>query len=171
MNAVRGDARTQSRATYVHATAVAIAEAGILIRGASGAGKSRLALSLIAAAEPLQIFTRLIGDDRILLTECGGRLIARGHPQIEGQIERRGEGILNFPVLTAAVVRLLVELSPAGKEPPRYPDLDIDHAVLENVAISRLSLRQEAAGFDAATQILHRLGWGRKSLSRHRFQP
>ncbi len=106
----------------VHASAVAIKEAGVLIRGASGSGKSCLALALIAATHAAGAFSRLIGDDRIKLENRHGRLIARGHPRILGRIEQRGVGILRLPFLSAAVIRLVIHLVPDG-EAPRHPDL------------------------------------------------
>lgn len=105
----------------LHASALAIKEAGVLIRGASGSGKSRLALALITAARARGAFSRLIGDDRIRLENCHGRLIAWGHPHILGQIEQRGVGILRLPFLPAAVIRLVVDLAPADQA-PRHPE-------------------------------------------------
>jgi serine kinase of HPr protein (carbohydrate metabolism regulator) len=111
----------------IHASAVVIGEAGVLIRGASGSGKSRLALALIAAARGGGAFARLIGDDRIRLESCNERLIGRGHPRILGQIEQRGAGILQAPFIAAAVVRLVVDIVPAEKA-PRYPEPAPEHA-------------------------------------------
>lgn len=105
----------------VHASAVAVREAGILIRGPSGSGKSRLALALITAARNAGAFSRLIGDDRLRLETCHGRLIARGHPEILGRIEQRGVGILRLPFIAAAVVRLVADLVPKD-EAARYPE-------------------------------------------------
>ncbi|MGO9674999.1 MAG: HPr kinase/phosphorylase [Methylocella sp.] len=104
----------------IHASAVAIGEAGVLIRGASGSGKSRLALALIAGAHGAGAFARLVGDDRIRLERCSGRLIARGHPLILGRIEQRGAGILRTPFIAAAVLRLLVDIVPADRA-ARFP--------------------------------------------------
>lgn len=52
----------------VHGTAAVVGEAGVLIRGASGAGKSSLALALVDAAAARGLFARLVGDDRISCT-------------------------------------------------------------------------------------------------------
>jgi HPr kinase/phosphorylase len=105
----------------VHASAVVVGEAGILIRGESGSGKSRLALTLIASAHAGGVFACLVGDDRIILENANGRLIARGHPLILGQIEQRSAGILAVRFIGAAVLRLIVDLVPAG-EARRYPE-------------------------------------------------
>jgi hypothetical protein len=116
------DANAVEPGTYIHATALAIGEAGILIRGPSGSGKSRLALELIAEASRRGLFARLVGDDRVALAARGGRLVARGHPTIAGQIESRGEGILELGHEQAIVIRLLLDLAgEAGAAPLRLP--------------------------------------------------
>jgi serine kinase of HPr protein (carbohydrate metabolism regulator) len=104
----------------IHASAVVVGEAGLLIRGASGSGKSRLALALIAGARGADAFARLVGDDRIRLASSNGRLIARGHPLILGQIEQRSVGILRVPFIKGAVVRLVVDL--VADKAPRLPE-------------------------------------------------
>jgi hypothetical protein len=95
----------------VHATAVAIGSRGLLIRGPSGSGKSRLAFALIAATtrgNPIQ----LVGDDRILLTQSEAGLIARPHPRIAGFIERRGLGIVATRFIDSIPIGGVVLLGP-----------------------------------------------------------
>ncbi len=77
----------------IHATAVAIAGHAVLIVGPSKAGKSRLAIALIAASTRRRPI-RLIGDDCIVLSWRGDSLVAGPHPRIAGFIERRGLGIV-----------------------------------------------------------------------------
>ena len=89
----------------IHATTVAIGEAGVLIRGTSGAGKSVLALALIAQAQMTGQFARLVADDRTALSARGGRLLARPVPPLEGLIERRGLGLTPEPYQPAVVLR------------------------------------------------------------------
>jgi hypothetical protein len=57
----------------IHASAVLVGHRGILIRGPSGSGKSRLALALLQSAGAG--FARLVGDDRIHLEAVHGRLL------------------------------------------------------------------------------------------------
>ena len=93
----------------IHATAVAIGDRALLIRGASRAGKSRLALALIArstAALPVE----LIGDDRILLHRAPDGYVARPHPRIAGFIERRGLGLVAMPWRAEATVGAVANL-------------------------------------------------------------
>ena len=76
----------------IHASTIAIGEAGVLIRGKSGAGKSVLALALITLAKQEGLFARLVADDRTALSARGGRLLARPVAPLEGLVERRGFG-------------------------------------------------------------------------------
>ncbi len=80
-----------------HATALLVGASGLLLRGPPGSGKSGLALRLIDAAQGRGLFARLIGDDRVLLESCNGRLIARPHEAIAGAIELRALGIVRLP--------------------------------------------------------------------------
>ena len=106
--------------TRIHATVIAIGEAGILIRGPSGSGKSTLALALITLAAQGNRFARLVADDRVELAAAGGRLLARPVAPLEGIVERRGLGLTPEPHTGAVVVRLIVDL--AAEEPARMPE-------------------------------------------------
>ena len=75
---------------FVHATAIAIDRAGVLLLGASGSGKSDLALRLIDAG------ARLIADDQVILSRVGEKLIANAPTTLAGRIEARGIGILTL---------------------------------------------------------------------------
>jgi HPr kinase/phosphorylase len=108
--------RAAAKPVYIHATAVVIGDAGLLIRGPSRAGKSSLALVLLAEAARLSCFARLIGDDRISVERQGNILILRGHPAIQGKIEDRGHGILDVPWAPCAVARYVIELVPLGAQ-------------------------------------------------------
>lgn len=94
-----------------HASCVVIGERGVLIRGVSGSGKSTLARLLVARATQNGMFARLIGDDRVYVTESHGRLIARGHPAIAGRMEVRGVGIVETEFEQACIIRLVVDCS------------------------------------------------------------
>lgn len=126
----------------LHATCLIVGEAGILIRGRSGAGKSKLARALMAEATQRGLFARLVGDDRISLDASNGRLIARGHPAIAGLIEARGLGILRGEAEPACVVRLVVDL--ADESGARIPGDAERSTVIEAIAVPRLPLGPEA---------------------------
>ena len=93
----------------IHATAVAIGDRALLIRGPSRAGKSRLALALIARSTPTRPI-RLIGDDRIQLHRTADGLMARPHPRIAGFIERRGLGLVAMSWVAEARIGGIVDL-------------------------------------------------------------
>jgi serine kinase of HPr protein (carbohydrate metabolism regulator) len=101
----------------VHAAAVLVGPNAVLIRGPAGAGKSRLSLGLIQAAQcGLLPFARLVGDDRIELAAVHGRLLARPAPALAGLIEVRGLGIRRLQHEAIAVVGLVVDLASAAAE-------------------------------------------------------
>src|SRR5580693_6647054 len=110
-----GDERMRS--ATVHASAVLVGARAVLIRGASGAGKSRLAFDLILAGRSGQIPpTRLVGDDRVHLQAVDGKLIVRPAPALAGLIEVRGLGIQNCDFVNEAIVGLVVDLDAEDAE-------------------------------------------------------
>lgn len=111
--------------TNIHAGCVRLAraaasfgapeDAGVLILGESGAGKSDLMLRLIAAG------AELVADDRTELTAGHGGLFAAPPPALAGLIEVRGLGIIALPHCVRARVALAVDLAP-GNIPSRLPE-------------------------------------------------
>ncbi|MDB5572228.1 MAG: aldolase [Hyphomicrobiales bacterium] len=142
----------------IHASAVAIGEAGVLIRGASGAGKSALALALVEAGAAAGLFARLVGDDRLLVNHAHGRVLARPHPAIAGRVEKRGEGIHHMAHEPAVVLRCVVDLvenGPAGSDtPPRLPMQAEQSTVVETVTLARLVLPASAGAPEGARRAL-----------------
>ena len=124
----------------IHASAVVIAERGVLIRGASGAGKSLMALALIASARRDGGFAALVADDRVWLEAVNGRLIARGAPGLAGLCERRGHGLVEAPHEPEAVLRLIVDLSARAAPPPRLPEAADLYDRLAGVTLPRLRM-------------------------------
>jgi len=129
---------------FIHATAVVIGECGVLIRGASGAGKSALAGALIAQAAASGRFARLVGDDRVSVSAAGSAPVVRPHPAIAGTIEQRGEGILAAPYETAAAVAAVIDLCDAKTE--RFPEDDDQFAELSGHRLPRLALQGGGSG-------------------------
>ena len=136
----------------VHASCVVVGEAGILIRGPSGSGKSALARALIDLAHERGLFARLVGDDRIVLKTQGGRLVARPVATIQGLMEVRGQGIAQIAHEGAAVVRLVVDC--LTQSPPRYPDDSDRMVVVSQVELLHVSIRE---GQEAASIVLNKL--------------
>lgn len=88
----------------IHASAVAVAGQAALIIGASGTGKSGLALDLISRGG------KLVADDRTSLSTKDDHLIASSPKAIRGKIEARGVGILALEPAGQTPVRLVVDM-------------------------------------------------------------
>lgn len=97
----------------LHATTIALDGRGVLILGASGRGKSALALHLMALGADL------VADDRTILTRVGDCIIATCPPAIRGRIEARGFGLLNATPRTEATLALVIDLD--GEDRSRLP--------------------------------------------------
>ena len=122
----------------IHASAVLVGAKAVLIRGASGAGKSRLAFDLIlAAAQGVLPFARLIGDDRVHVEAQAGRLLVRPAPELAGFIEIRGLGIRHLAFEPVAAVRLVVDL---GADAARYPGPEAGKTAIDGVSLARLGV-------------------------------
>lgn len=103
----------------VHATSIVLGQAcapfggaldgAVLLMGASGAGKSDVALGLIAMG------ARLIADDQTALFVSHGRLFAEAPPSLHGRMEIRGLGIVTMDVAPPAPVVLAVRLDQTAK--------------------------------------------------------
>jgi HPr kinase/phosphorylase len=143
--------------TSLHATAIVVGERGLLVRGPSGAGKSAFALAMIARARESAIFAALIGDDRVYLRACAGRLLARGAPGFAGLIERRFEGIIAVDHEPCAVARLVVELAGRGRPAPRMPE-DVERVTeFLGVRLPRMTLDPAHGPLDHAYAALQTL--------------
>lgn len=88
----------------LHATCVAVGEAGVLLTGPSGSGKSALALALMAYGAVL------VADDQTVLAVQGDAVVATCPPAIKGMIEARGMGLLNAETRERVAIRLVVDL-------------------------------------------------------------
>lgn len=88
----------------LHASAVAIGGRGILLLGASGAGKSDLALRLIDAGAVL------VADDRVDITPENDALLLSPPESLAGMIEVRGLGIVRLAHETKVSLSLIVDL-------------------------------------------------------------
>lgn len=103
----------------IHATAAAHWTPGagwraVVITGASGSGKSDLALRLIGRG------WRLVADDYVHLFASGEAVYATAPASIAGRIEARGLGIVGVASLGVVRAVLAVELTAAVVE--RLPD-------------------------------------------------
>ena len=145
----------------VHASAVLAGTRAVLIRGAAGSGKSRLALALVgASATGMLRFARLVGDDRVHIEPCHGRLLVRPAPSLAGLIEVRGVGIRRLDYEPAAIVGLLVDLG--AKDAQRLPQPG--ETVIEGVNLPRLAVAASADPLQLVLVFLAVPATGIKSL-------
>lgn len=115
--------------TRIHATAVSIGGKAVLLTGASGSGKSDLALRLIDRGAVL------VADDQVELTVREARLFASPPATIAGRIEVRGVGIVTKPFAENMPVALIVDLDAV---PERLPEAQI--RVFDDVAVPLAAL-------------------------------
>jgi serine kinase of HPr protein (carbohydrate metabolism regulator) len=85
---------------------------GVLIEGASGAGKSDLALRALDRG------FRLVADDRVILWRADGRLWGRAPDTLRGLIEVRGVGVVAVEPLPLCEVALIAR----AEAPERIPE-------------------------------------------------
>jgi HPr kinase/phosphorylase len=122
----------------LHGTSVALREGrswlAVVLRGASGSGKSDLALRLIEGG------ARLIADDQTRLLKQGGRLVATAPAALRAMIEVRGVGIVKLAraeIAAAAPLALLIDLV----EPDRIERLpEPEGETLLGIVVPRLAL-------------------------------
>lgn len=113
----------------LHATCLLVSGKGVLIMGASGAGKSDLALRLIDRG------AMLVGDDYVETGISDGRLSARAPERIKGKLEVRGIGLCAFPYVETATIDLIVRL---GETVERFPQQHVE--VMEGISIPLLHI-------------------------------
>lgn len=127
-------------ATNIHATAIVIGKTGLLFLGPSGSGKSSLAFSCLAAAKPLGLAASLIADDRVLISEQDGSVIAECPPSIAGLMEIRYTGIVRMPYVSRGEMHFAVRpVDPATAERMPPEDERIDITVSARLPLIRLS--------------------------------
>ncbi len=137
----------------VHASAVLVGARAVLIRGASGSGKSRLALDLIRTAQGgALLFARLVADDRVRLQGVGGRLLARPAEPLAGLIEVHGVGLLRMAHEPSAVVGLVVDLAAADAE--RLPNPAGRMTEIAGITLPRLAVALGSAALPAVLAVL-----------------
>ncbi len=117
----------------VQGTGVCFDGVGVLIIGASGAGKTSLALSLIDTGGTL------IGDDGVLVDVTDGTPFMAPVETTRGQIEVRGVGIVSgMPVVERHTIDVLISLE--KQELPRLPD-DLKTQKIAGVLVPCFSLK------------------------------
>lgn len=94
----------------IHATMVVCNGKGVLLKGASGSGKSDLALRLIAGKE-----AELVADDVVNLHKKDGAIFGTAPENLQGLLEVRGVGIVKYAFVDEAPLDLVVNLVPQNE--------------------------------------------------------
>ena len=140
--------------TNAHGTAIVLGTTGLLFIGPSGAGKSSVALSCIDAARARGLFAALVADDQVLLTQAGGRVVARAPASIAGLAEMRGAGIVRVETVEAAVLhRAVLPVAPpfAERMPPEGETAEVAPGI--RLPLTRLPLLPAGPPFAALAAI------------------
>ena len=116
----------------VHATCIAFDGHGILLRGASGSGKSDLALRAIDRG------AQLVADDQVVLARHGADMIASAPASLHGLIEIRGLGIMRMDAAAQARIALVADMADpqAVERLPSRRRCDIDGVSLPWLALA-----------------------------------
>jgi len=130
---------------FLHATLVVLNDCGILLSGKSGSGKSDLALQLIEDKN-----AALVADDVVYVEKKENEVIGKCAPNLAGMLEVRGLGIVKYPYIKEAKIKLWVNLVDDIKKLQRMPKkqtecilgLEIDKIDLyakENSALAKIA--------------------------------
>ena len=118
---------------------------GALVRGASGAGKSDLALRALSYG------FRLVADDRVAVWRSGGRVWGRAPDPLRGLCEARGQAICALPALGFAAVDLVAELVAPETALDRLPEPET--ATLEGTPLPLVRLHGREASAPARLKL------------------
>ena len=138
----------------IHATAIAIGNRAVLLTGASGRGKSDLAMRLIDRGAVL------IADDQVRLAVADGVLTASAPPTIAGRFELRGVGIIELPWTDEVPIALIADLDAVPERLPEPEWRDLLGLQVQVIALAAFeasaplkieqALRGAATGVDSA---------------------
>ena len=154
---------TGSGPKFHHGSALALGGRGVLIRGASGSGKSSLLLSLLRRGTAEGLHARLVADDQVIVMHAGGELRLRAPDATAGLLEVRGVGILRMPFEPSAPLDLVVDLAERDTL-QRLPDENQNTARLLGLAAPRIRLPARDPAFGADV-VLTLLGCGTRRIA------
>ncbi|XWN30798.1 MAG: serine/threonine protein kinase [Devosia sp.] len=127
----------------IHASTIVLCERGVLIRGASGSGKSSFAAAMVSAFAARGRFACLLSDDRTDVRAVNGRLVASAPEALRELLELRGIGIIGCQVARQAVVSLLVDLLDPSSV-TRAPKREDSVAEIAGIGLQRVGLSERA---------------------------
>jgi len=131
----------------IHATAVAISGAGLLIRGKSGSGKSDLALRLIDRG------AILISDDQVNIRRKDQNLLLSPPASLAGKLEVRSLGIWERDHVSGIDLKLIIDLA---EQPDRFP-MDNQVVILLGIKVPSCTLNamETSAAIKAEWAVQH----------------
>jgi HPr kinase/phosphorylase len=136
----------------IHACCVVWGKAGLIIRGASGVGKSDLVLRLL-----VEHGATLVADDQVLLHVLGGAIVASAPVNLAGLVEVRGQGIVRFPHKAKTKIHAIIDLVPLA-EIERLPEKSELETTLLGINLPYLKLWGEAASAPARIALFLKRG-------------
>ena len=108
-----------SETLRLHATTISLNGTAVIIRGASGAGKSDLALQLLESPGTgltgQLITTVLVADDQTVLRREGETIFSSCPDTIAGLLEVRGHDVLQVEAIQNVPLVLVVDLRPCAQ--------------------------------------------------------
>lgn len=126
-----------------HCSVVTIGDNCLLIEGASGSGKTCLAMGLIETFNNLDITSKLVSDDQAILNVHNGNLIAEAPDPIAGKVEIRGFGITSVSYIDKAKITLVISLE-KDENIERMPDAETKTLLGVKIPYLKLPIRHEA---------------------------
>lgn len=142
------------RAARIHGSCVAVNGHGVLLLGASGSGKSSLALALMERG------ALLVADDAVMLSARGNHIMAAPHPDLAGALELYGIGPTRWHHQESAAIALAVEHSDT---PERLPEDTLWH--WQDLSVPRVRLSFQRPDTASKTLAALALTLGDMSLS------
>jgi serine kinase of HPr protein (carbohydrate metabolism regulator) len=139
-----------------HCCVVVIDGFGIMIEGASGSGKSSLAMGLVERAQVLGLSAILVGDDQVYLERQNDVLIASVPKALQGKIELRGFGIIDRSFQQSARIDLIAKLVP-DDDIERMPDAETASRLDIELPAIKLPIRHETASVRIIIAMLSKL--------------
>jgi serine kinase of HPr protein (carbohydrate metabolism regulator) len=112
---------------------------GALIEGASGVGKSDLALRALDSG------FRLAADDRAVVFASGGRLYGKAPDSLAGLLEVRGLGVTVQPAIGLCQIVMVLRCVDAPDQVERMPEPRLEALAGVNVPVFDLWPREPAA--------------------------
>ena len=143
-----------SEHAFQHGTCISFGDAGVLLLGPPGSGKSDLALRLIdqsgSGISGVMKRSQLVADDQVIVRRQKERLVASAPPSIAGLIEIRGLGPVSLPYLREIELALAVRLA-ANPTIERLPELENNRWVILGVSLPMIEI--DAASASAPARI------------------